>query len=87
MKKKLAVLIVTMVCGTAMLSAQAPGASNERFGLGTFRYQGKTFTGLVLRDAYVVDLAAAAAWILGTSRERYPAESVLVRGASDDLQR
>ena len=49
-----------MVCVTAMLSAQAPGAISERFGLGTFRYQGKTFTGLVLRDAYVVDLAAAA---------------------------
>jgi 2-keto-4-pentenoate hydratase/2-oxohepta-3-ene-1,7-dioic acid hydratase in catechol pathway len=60
MKKSLGVLIVTMVCVTAMLSAQAPGAISERFGLGTFRYQGKTFTGLVLRDAYVVDLAAAA---------------------------
>ena len=39
MKKSLGVLIVTMVCVTAMLSAQAPGAISERFGLGTFRYQ------------------------------------------------
>jgi 2-keto-4-pentenoate hydratase/2-oxohepta-3-ene-1,7-dioic acid hydratase in catechol pathway len=49
------------MCGVAVPSAQAPGAAGERFGIGTFRAGGRTFIGLVLRDAYVVELAAAAA--------------------------
>ena len=58
--------VIAIVCAAAMLSAQAP--RGEPFGIGTFRYQGRTFVGLVLRapteplqpGGFVVDLAAAA---------------------------
>ena len=43
----------------ATLAAQAPTA--DAFKLGTFRQQGRTFAGAVVRDALVVDLAAADA--------------------------
>lgn len=56
----IATLCAVVLLSTQALSAQAPGASGERFGIGTFSFQGRTFTGLVLRDAFVIDLAAAA---------------------------
>ena len=45
----------------ALLRAQAP----TPFKLGTFQIQGRTFVGIVLRDAQVIDLAAAYAAIPG----------------------
>jgi 2-keto-4-pentenoate hydratase/2-oxohepta-3-ene-1,7-dioic acid hydratase in catechol pathway len=48
-----------MACAVALPSAQAP-AAGERFGIGTFREGQRTFIGLVVRDAFVIDLAAAA---------------------------
>ena len=59
MRRIVCALAIGMACGAAMLSAQAP-AAGERFGIGTFRQGERTFIGLVLRDAFVVDLAAAA---------------------------
>jgi 2-keto-4-pentenoate hydratase/2-oxohepta-3-ene-1,7-dioic acid hydratase in catechol pathway len=60
MRRIVSALAIAAVCATAVVSAQAPGAAGERFGIGRFNAQGRTFTGLVLRDAFVVDLAAAA---------------------------
>jgi 2-keto-4-pentenoate hydratase/2-oxohepta-3-ene-1,7-dioic acid hydratase in catechol pathway len=61
MRRNLLAVAIAVVGAAAMASAQAPAAAGERFGLGTFQYQGKTFFGLVVRDSVVVDLAAAAA--------------------------
>jgi len=60
MKQMFSGLVLAAVCAVAVLSAQAPGAAGEPFKLGRVRYQGRTFTALVLRETNVVDLAAAA---------------------------
>ena len=60
MRQMFSGLVVATVCAVAVLSAQAPRAAGEPFKLGTVRYQGRTFTVLVVRDSNVVDLAAAA---------------------------
>lgn len=59
-------IAVAVVCASATLSAQS---KPERFGIGTFTYQGRTFAGLVLRvpnevfgkPGFVADLGPAAA--------------------------
>ena len=59
--RRIFVAIAAAIIGAAgVASVQAQGAA-ERFGLGTFRIQGRAVTGLVLRDAFVIDLAAAMA--------------------------
>ena len=59
MRRMLLALTIATVCAATGVSAQAPGAG-ERFGIGTFQLEGRTFTGLALRDEFVIDLAAAA---------------------------
>src|SRR5687768_12502458 len=67
MKRILWALGVAFVGATAVQSLQAQ-ASGERFGLGTFRHEGRTFVGVVMRfptepheiGGVVVELPAAA---------------------------
>ena len=56
------VFTFVMMCGVVLTSTQTSRAepANEPFKLGTFKYNGRTFGALILRDAYVVDIAAAA---------------------------
>jgi 2-keto-4-pentenoate hydratase/2-oxohepta-3-ene-1,7-dioic acid hydratase in catechol pathway len=56
------VLVAAATCAVIMMSAQRSfaQAAGQPFKFGTFKYQGRTFGALVLRDAYVVDIAAAA---------------------------
>ena len=44
-----------------LLSAPAAAPAAELFRLGTFEHRGESFLGIVLRDAYAVDLAGANA--------------------------
>jgi 2-keto-4-pentenoate hydratase/2-oxohepta-3-ene-1,7-dioic acid hydratase in catechol pathway len=53
-----ALALAAAVAASARLGAQAGGAAVP-FKLGTFDQNGRTFVGLVLRDAQVVDIAAA----------------------------
>ena len=59
--KRIAAAFVVM-CVAVMISARASSAqaAGEPFKFGTFKHEGRTFGALVLRDTYVVDIAAAA---------------------------
>ena len=65
MKRLIAVTLAVACVGGALTVAQTP----TPYKLGTFESQGRTFVGLVLRDAVVVDLAAADKAV-ATSRQR-----------------
>ena len=56
MRKTVFVSIVCLLWATTSLWAQPTARPNEPFKLGTFELQSERFLGLVLRDAYVVDL-------------------------------
>src|ERR1019366_8030744 len=49
--------VIIMIMSAQRSFAQAAG---QPFKFGTFQYQGRSFGALVLRDVYVVDIAAAA---------------------------
>ena len=59
MRKTVFVSIVCLLGAATSLWAQPTARPNEPFKLGTFELQGERFLGLVLRDAYVVDLDRA----------------------------
>ena len=68
MKNALSAVAMVAVCAAAMVSTASAQTAGERFGIGMFTYQNRTFTGLVMRyptepqaeGGVVVDLAAAA---------------------------
>jgi 2-keto-4-pentenoate hydratase/2-oxohepta-3-ene-1,7-dioic acid hydratase in catechol pathway len=53
--------LVAMACLVACGIAQAAAPAQTPFKLGTFRAEGREFTGLVLRDSVVLDITAANA--------------------------
>ena len=59
MRKTVFVSIVCLLWAATSPSAQSTARPNEPFKLGTFELQDERFLGLVLRDAYVVDLDRA----------------------------
>ena len=56
--------------GLTVAGAQAP----TPFKLGTFERQGQTFVGVVLRDTFVIDLAAASAAVQPASKVAVPTD-------------
>jgi len=71
MKRYLVVAALACMLGTSgFLDAQAP----VPFKLGTFQLQGRTFVGVVLRDAVVIDLPAAHAAVAGGGGMTPPAD-------------
>ncbi len=59
MRRTVFVSIVCLLWAATSLWAQPTAQPNEPFKLGTFELQGERFLGLVLRDAFVVDLDRA----------------------------
>ena len=59
--KRNPVLLPVLSLAAAVLLAAPAAASVEPFRLGTFEHRGESFLGIVLRDAYAVDLAGANA--------------------------
>ena len=68
MKNVLSAVAMATVCAAAMVSTASAQTAGERFGIGMFTYENRTFVGLVMRyptepqavGGVVVDLAAAA---------------------------
>jgi 2-keto-4-pentenoate hydratase/2-oxohepta-3-ene-1,7-dioic acid hydratase in catechol pathway len=59
MRKNKAVLVACLLFSSTSLWGQTTDRPDEPFKLGTFELRGERFLGLVLRDAYVVDLERA----------------------------
>src|SRR5436309_15934184 len=68
MKRMIALLFGSAIVSTLLVQAQAV----TPFKLGTFQTQARTFVGIVLRDSFVVDFAAASRAITPASNVALP---------------
>lgn len=70
-------MVVFLGCFCLIASALSATAAPSPYKLGTFEHKGKTFVGVVLRDAVVIDLAAANSAIRRSSSSvKAPADMI-----------